>query len=270
MPRQMQSSTQRRILVSFLFFLPFTLLVVLTVLLFALSSALKTSTGWVQHTLEVKNAIRNLYSHLLEAESTTRGFLLAHDASFLDDTEIASRAPEDLLRLQRFTKDNPVQQQSVSALEPLIRERLDLLTQLIALQKGNRRDQVLETIDEGKQKMDAIRPILTAMDREEDRLLNLRQARSEAQSRFTRVVAATLLLVDLCTLGIIAFLWRRAKRFEELVTVCAWTKTIQHEGRWLSFEEYLQERFGISVTHGLSRTAYNKLQAGVTQATEAA
>jgi hypothetical protein len=49
----------------------------------------------------------------------------------------------------------------------------------------------------------------------------------------------------------------------ELVGVCAWTKTIQHQGRWVTFEQHLQKRFGISVTHGISGAAYDKLRANV-------
>lgn len=257
----METSLQRRILVSFLFFLPFTLLVVLTMLLFALSSALRTSSSWVEHTLEVKNALRNLSNHLLEAESATRGFLLTQDMSFLEDKEVAMRAQADLQRIQRLTEDNPLQQRSIAALHPPVQARLDLLAQLVTFQRPD--DRLREAIDKGKQKMDAIRSILFAMDKEENRLLNLRQARAETQGRFTRLFATTLLFVDLCALGMIAFLLRRAKRLQQLVTVCAWTKTIEHEGRWLSFEEYLQRRFGISVTHSISRTAYDKLKSDV-------
>jgi hypothetical protein len=125
--------------------------------------------------------------------------------------------------------------------------------------------------NEGKEKMDAIRGIVREMENEEDRLLELRQDRAQGQGRFTRVVAAVLLLVDFCALGVIALQLRKTKRLEELVTVCAWTKTIQHQGRWMTFEQYLQKRFGISVTHGISRAAYDKLRADVDiEAVEAA
>jgi hypothetical protein len=42
------------------------------------------------------------------------------------------------------------------------------------------------------------------------------------------------------------------KQVEGLVTVCAWSKTIEHEGEWLSFEEYLRRRFNLKLTHGIS------------------
>lgn len=262
MQTRIQNSSPRRV-VSFLFFLPFTLLVVLTALLFALSSQLRTSEVSVAHALEVKNAIGYLLNHLLEAESAARGFLLTGNVAFLDDQEVAGRARTDLQRVQRLTVDNPAQQQSVAALEPLVHTRLEFLAQLVSSQKQNLGDQAHRIMDQGKRKMDAIRPMLLKMQKEEDRLLNLREARAEAESRFTRVLAAILLLADLAVMIVIVSLLRRAQRLQQLVTVCAWTKTIQHEGHWLSFEEYLQQRFGISVTHSISRAAYNKLQSDV-------
>jgi len=42
------------------------------------------------------------------------------------------------------------------------------------------------------------------------------------------------------------------RRIETLVTVCAWSKTVEHEGEWLSFEDYLRRRFNIQITHGIS------------------
>lgn len=271
MPARIDNAQQGRVLMSVLFFLPFTLLVVLTVLLFVLSSALRTSHVWVTHTLEVKNTIGHLFNHLLEAESATRGFLLTGSAAFVEDEEVAARAKADLQRLERLTKDNPLQQQSVAAINVLVSERMDFLGRVLRFQKQNQGARPREMIERGQQKMDAIRPILVAMEKEEDRLLELREARAETHGRFIRMLATALLLVDLCGLGVIALLSRRAKRLEQLVTVCAWTKTIQHEGRWVSFEEYLKQRFGISVTHSMSRAAYDKLRTEVdTQTAQAA
>lgn len=37
----------------------------------------------------------------------------------------------------------------------------------------------------------------------------------------------------------------------EYLTICAWTRRICVEGTWMSFEEFLMERLGIPVTHGI-------------------
>lgn len=41
-------------------------------------------------------------------------------------------------------------------------------------------------------------------------------------------------------------------RVAGLVTMCAWSRTIEYEGEWVSFEEYLERRFSVKVTHGIS------------------
>ncbi len=42
---------------------------------------------------------------------------------------------------------------------------------------------------------------------------------------------------------------------DNLVTLCAWSKTVRHEGEWMTFERYLERRFGLMTTHGMSPEA---------------
>lgn len=47
---------------------------------------------------------------------------------------------------------------------------------------------------------------------------------------------------------------------DNFVTVCAWSNTVKHEGEWMMFEEYLERRFGLVATHGMSPKALEKLK----------
>jgi len=38
---------------------------------------------------------------------------------------------------------------------------------------------------------------------------------------------------------------------EKLITVSAWSRKIQVDGEWVSFEEFLTNRLGVSITHGI-------------------
>jgi|GEM_PF-3513411 len=38
----------------------------------------------------------------------------------------------------------------------------------------------------------------------------------------------------------------------EILTICSWTKRINESGEWIDFEDFIQRRLGISVTHGIS------------------
>jgi GAF domain-containing protein len=48
---------------------------------------------------------------------------------------------------------------------------------------------------------------------------------------------------------------QRPKGLDELITVCAWSRKIQVNGRWVSFEEFLVDKLGVSITHGIDPEA---------------
>ena len=41
----------------------------------------------------------------------------------------------------------------------------------------------------------------------------------------------------------------------ERVTLCAWTRTVRYEGAWISVETYLEQRYGVVTSHGMSPAA---------------
>jgi hypothetical protein len=44
----------------------------------------------------------------------------------------------------------------------------------------------------------------------------------------------------------------QVRRLEELVTFCAWTSRVRWQDKWVSIEQFLHERFNLSVSHGIS------------------
>ena len=67
-------------------------------------------------------------------------------------------------------------------------------------------------------------------------------------------------LIRVAVLVLLAFLVgrtaRQTKALREqvagLVTVCAWSRTVEYKGEWISFEEYLKRRFNLDTSHGIS------------------
>ena len=74
-------------------------------------------------------------------------------------------------------------------------------------------------------------------------------------------------LIRVAVLVFIAFLASRAARQTEelqqrvntLVTICAWSRTVEYQGEWISFEEYLLRRFNINTSHGISPAEREKI-----------
>ncbi len=48
------------------------------------------------------------------------------------------------------------------------------------------------------------------------------------------------------------------RRVNDLVKMCAWSRTIEYQGEWISFEQYLLRRFNISTSHGISPAEVEK------------
>ena len=46
----------------------------------------------------------------------------------------------------------------------------------------------------------------------------------------------------------------------QFVTICAWSNTVKHDGEWMTFASYLERRFGLLATHGMSPKAFEQLQ----------
>jgi DNA-binding response OmpR family regulator len=46
---------------------------------------------------------------------------------------------------------------------------------------------------------------------------------------------------------------------EAMVKICAWTKQIEVDGKWVSIEEYLTSHLGVQLTHGVSDTAAKEI-----------
>jgi PAS domain-containing protein len=50
------------------------------------------------------------------------------------------------------------------------------------------------------------------------------------------------------------------KQPEEVITMCAWTKRVRRQGRWIPLEEYLYREHGLTVTHGICPEAMQALR----------
>jgi CHASE3 domain sensor protein len=55
-------------------------------------------------------------------------------------------------------------------------------------------------------------------------------------------------------------LLRRVRRLEHVVKICAWTHRVLWQNRWISFEQYLAERFQVDCTHGICDEAALRME----------
>ncbi|MDB6151835.1 MAG: methyl-accepting chemotaxis sensory transducer, partial [Chthoniobacteraceae bacterium] len=188
-------------------------------------------------------------------ESGVQGFLLttgdAHLASYhVALNEISSEAAV----VRNLTADNAAQRQNFQQLDPLMAAMLAVVAQCISLQQRGERNAALRSLnaDHGKQSMEAIRAVLQQMEAEEQRLLVSRSEHLAAQARMSTRILFFLVTLNMLFAGLVFILYRRLSKLRGLVTVCAWSHTVEYQGEWFSFETYLLRRFGLNTSHGIS------------------
>jgi len=145
----------------------------------------------VAHTHLVRRQLTELLAQLVNAETGQRGFVITAKDEFLEPYTAALVSVEKThAELRRLTIDNPNQTRRIDDMHPLIDGKLAELKRTIELRRASTFEATVALIagGEGKQIMDKIRTIITAMDQEESSLLETRARDSESSAETTRLV----------------------------------------------------------------------------------
>lgn len=229
----------------------------------------RSSFGWATHTMQVEDQLHQTLAALGDAESAQRGFLLSLDTVYIASSIQAADTARQLLgSLRRLTADNPGQQRRLDTLDRLVAARLALLRSGAALMQAGYRDSVDRLIRSGRGRrlMDSIHATVQSALAREDTLLDRRQVAVERALAHRRFAEALIAGIALLAMVLVAVVWVRLRRAERVVTMCAWSKAICFEDEWMSVEAYMERRFGIAITHGISPAELERLEAGMDDA----
>ena len=155
-------------------------------------SELREANRAVEHTLAVQRNLARALSLLTDAETGQRGFLLTGEPSYLEPYEAALvRVRQQLEQIRQLTRDNPSQQERMSALERLSQDKLTELSATVAARTNGRPDEAMRIVrsGEGARIMGEIRTVADAMQGEEGRLL---QERVTVQAQHGRQATLTI------------------------------------------------------------------------------
>jgi CHASE3 domain sensor protein len=240
-------------------------LIVMSWLVHQTSEQFRDSFFQVGHTYKVLNLVQQTQFHLQDAETERRGYLLTGGDDYLNSYGRAMTVVRnDIDQLKSLVQVRAGQQTNILALQSLITERLGINPDTIAGSKGNMHDVLAVTLtDEGKNTMEKIGRVLFQMGQEEEYSLNIHQQRAEADSISSQVTSVVLIGTVVMVLIFIVIILRRLEKLQQVVTICAWTGQVKYEGEWVRLDEYLQRRFGLSVSHGLSQEAAEKMIAEI-------
>jgi signal transduction histidine kinase/DNA-binding response OmpR family regulator len=158
------------------------------------------SAAWVNHTHVTIEALNDVVSDVVDAETSQRGYLLTGLPRYLAPYDSnASEVGAHLRELQDLTVDNPPQHARADTLGRFAHERIATLAARIDLARHGHIDRAIAEIRSvsGAASMDSLRAVAARMDAEERRLLVTRAALEQERRRYSRAVTAIALLVAL-------------------------------------------------------------------------
>ncbi len=197
---------------------------------------LTSDSGWVTHTIQVQQKLEGLQAAMLQAESSSRGYNLVPDPSFKQLSKDADvQADANFSALRNLTQDNPIEQDRLDKLQPLITERLADLKQLRDARDANASDldaQRTPLVTRGKEQMAEIRQIISDMMGEEQGLLVQRQDRAGEMAKRTSatIIYGTLIAFVLVVSG--GWIVTRSITREAGGIRSAWCHRARQRGHW--------------------------------------
>jgi CHASE3 domain sensor protein len=224
-------------------------------LTFRSQTALSDSMAALDQGFDMRQRIRQTYISLIDAETGQRGFLLTSKEAYLGPYQRALvRLPLQIGELSSMMADEPDQQKSLDQLQVMMKKKIGELSRTIAFAKAGDMAAALRLVnsDQGREDMDRIRMLVRTMTVACDRAVADRERAYTLESEANTRLALLLVVANGVFFAIAAAALWRIRKMEPLVTVCAWSRTIEYEGEWMSFEEYLGRRFDLRTTHGIS------------------
>ena len=174
------------------------LLVGLLVLLAIVGTALwlvdrtDTLADELVHWQEFRRAARNVSVTVLEAESSERGYLLTHEARYLQPYEAAiERVRGEVAILRDRARNVPQYQERIELLADTVRQRFEAMAEIVALMEAGRGEEAMTLLrtDRGKALMESIRGMSSELIAEVDERLRVNSlAMLASASRLTWVL----------------------------------------------------------------------------------
>jgi CHASE3 domain sensor protein len=241
--------------------LPMLALVGMTWLVHQAGGQFNDSFNWVLKNYKVLDKFEQMEAHVVDAEANQRGFLLTGKTEYLEPYRAAmGDLTNDMADLKRLTRDEPAQQVHIEMIEQLITGEL-VFDPAGAYSSGQFQTNasVLALTARGKQKIEALRRVLFQAREEQEQDLNKHQQAAEREVVSGQIMSLVLIAAVAVALVFVVMILVRLDRLQQFVTVCAWTGQVKFEGEWMRLDQFLERRFGISVSHSLSKDAAEKM-----------
>ena len=189
------------------------IMLIIGVVTYISTVSLVNNSNMVDHTHEVLKGLDSIVSYLKDSETGQRGYLITGENRYLEPYNASlSEIPLAIANVRDLTSDNSVQQARIRELEPLVAAKLAELKETIDLRRDVGFDAALEVVltDAGKQVMDDLRGVITAMADEELVLLDVRAAATASTANTVKMSILVGTAIAFVLLGGIAFYLSRS------------------------------------------------------------
>ena len=154
-------------------------------------------------------------AEMTDAETSQRGYLIAHDEKSLVLYDAVRRDfPARLLKLKELTADNPRQQQRIVRLDALSADRFAILAEGLDLHRAGQNAAARDVVVSGRGQaaMQAIRSLIEEMDQDERELLAIRDRENNTAYDSARLSVFAALLFGLAAVAALVWLLTRYLR----------------------------------------------------------
>ncbi len=192
------------------------LLIISLVASFYSTQRLIANSQLVNHTNEVLLESENIISHLKDAETGQRGYLITLDTDFLQPyTGAYDKTNRSLNHLKNLTIDNEIQQKNLNEIKRLYDAKFNQMQLIINLVRKRgiavSRDTARQNDEmiKGKKIMDNLRIVIEQVKKEENNIL---QSRLEQQSFYITYTPVVLAIAAIFSILITGFSYTRIKK----------------------------------------------------------
>ena len=216
--------------------------------------------------------INNVTGALQHAQDDRRAYLATGNVSFLNSYRAAC-ADVDTSMERLVSQDNEVSEKLAhpQGFRAFLHAKLSAIAHALEAKKGPAPVMTVsaagvpkvakaapESISEIDADLSRIQKLLDALGVEETRDISNQLEAAQAHSTFHRSLVVALAAINILFLAGVGFCAIQIGKLHNLVTMCAWSKKVEFEGKWIPLEEYVRKRFGVRISHGMSQEEYEK------------
>lgn len=229
-------------------------------------SELREAIRWTTQTRQFQRELNRLHLQVYAADLAVRGYLLTGSeveiGNYRSTTPMIQQASVAVANLMQ---ENPNFSNRWDELDTALQQWLTTLGELEKRATASDREGAMRLFSEphAKEAADHLDAVISKLRVTQDERLAetqaARQAALDKETSFARLIFVTNIIV----LIVLAWLLARLTQAERLINVCAWSRMVEYQGEWLSFEDYLERRFHVRISHGISPRELEKMYAEV-------